>query len=166
MGEDTRSCMAVRGATAHQNGALLGYLLQGNVRLLRVRTAEGPGGRVAGRAVLRVLHREDNGAPVLYLDRIYCSGQAANDIRPRIRAQAVEIAVAMKLPLFENAAETTSAKPRPRRWRPPSAARRRSRRWPCWSVAASHPGSIRTEQKLYQMLQDYNIGIRAASKHW
>ena len=48
------SCLAIRTRNAPQNKALLGYVAQGNVRLLSVK---GAGGRLAARAVVRVLRR-------------------------------------------------------------------------------------------------------------
>lgn len=66
MGEELHSCMRIDKQCINENRGLLGYLLQGNVRLLLVR---GPSGRTLARAAVRLLARDDNGEPVIWLDQ-------------------------------------------------------------------------------------------------
>ncbi|CAM9888561.1 unnamed protein product, partial [Ectocarpus sp. 8 AP-2014] len=68
MGDDTRSCMGIRRSCSAQNRALMGYLLQGNARLVGVQSESG---RMEARAVLRLLLRQDNMTPVLFMDSVY-----------------------------------------------------------------------------------------------
>mmetsp|Transcript_2833 Transcript_2833/g.4046 ORF Transcript_2833/g.4046 Transcript_2833/m.4046 type:complete len:722 (+) Transcript_2833:84-2249(+) len=98
MGEDTRSCMSIRQSCSHQNRALLGYLLQGNTRLLTVKSKEG---KVTGRAILRLLLRSDTKAPVLFQDKIYTSGHLTDHLVGEIQGMAKEISKKLQLPLYD-----------------------------------------------------------------
>ena len=56
VGEDSNTCQRVTERNAPQNKALLGYCLQGNVKLATIRTGS-PNGKIVARAVLRLLVR-------------------------------------------------------------------------------------------------------------
>jgi len=56
LGESAKTCLRIAKNTAKQNRALLGYACQGNVRLVVLRTQRG---RILGRAILRVLLRQE-----------------------------------------------------------------------------------------------------------
>ncbi|CAN0429408.1 unnamed protein product, partial [Phaeothamnion confervicola] len=97
MGEDTRSCMAVRRNCAHQNKALVGYLLAGNVRLVVMRN---DAGRVEARAVARLLLRRDTMAPVLFCEEVYFASGASDALKRRVEEEAAELARAVGVPLY------------------------------------------------------------------
>ena len=93
MGEELRTCMRIDQQCVRENAALLGYLCQGHVRVLIIRDGDGGGdgdgalgegsgdadragddheavrGRVAARAVVRLLGRADTGEPILFVDQ-------------------------------------------------------------------------------------------------
>ena len=51
------------------NKGLLGYLLDGKIRALVIKSKEGPDGKILGRALLKLMW--DGEKPVLYLERFY-----------------------------------------------------------------------------------------------
>ena len=67
LASQVKSCMRIDKQCVRENRALLGYLMQGNVRLLLVRDADG---RTLVRAVARLLARGDTGDPVVFLDQV------------------------------------------------------------------------------------------------
>ncbi|CAM9675490.1 unnamed protein product [Choristocarpus tenellus] len=99
MGEDTRSCMGIRPACSVQNKALLGYLLQGNVRLVGVQSAHG---RMEARAVLRLLLRSDDMTPALYMDKIYYASHPDSALEEQVLLEAESISKALHVPLYQS----------------------------------------------------------------
>ena len=78
MGEELRTCMRIDEQCVRENAALLGYLAHGTCRLLVVTDVPSSDdaesdqphrGRVAARAMARLLGRADNGAPVIFVDQ-------------------------------------------------------------------------------------------------
>lgn len=95
MGEDMRSCMAIQLTYIHQNRALLGFVMQGNVRLIvsREKTEEGGRqGRLLARAAVRLLLRSDTNTPVLLLEDVYTTGSKSEDAVHDVKRQAHALA--------------------------------------------------------------------------
>lgn len=57
------------------------YLLQGNARLIGVRSDSG---RMEARAVLRLLLRQDNMAPVLFMDSVYYASNQDSSLEQQV----------------------------------------------------------------------------------
>ncbi|CAM9148932.1 unnamed protein product, partial [Discosporangium mesarthrocarpum] len=94
MGEDTRSCMGIRRSCVKQNKALLGYLLQGNVRFVGVQS---PSGCMEARSVLRLLLRSDSMAPALFMDQVYYASHPDPALEEQAKAQSVSNALGVPL---------------------------------------------------------------------
>lgn len=68
--EVPNSCQTIYGFP-HLNQGLLGYLLDGKIRPIVIKSKEGPEGKILGRALLKLLW--DGEKPVLYLEQLYLS---------------------------------------------------------------------------------------------
>ncbi len=62
------SCQRVDG-NADLNKGLLGYKMDGKIKILAIKSAEGPRGKINARCLLRLLW--DGGKPVLFMERFY-----------------------------------------------------------------------------------------------
>eukprot|EP00903_Cladosiphon_okamuranus_P013411 g12496.t1 len=108
MGDDTRSCMGIRRSCSAQNRALLGYLVQGNVRLVGVQSESG---RMEARAVLRLLLRHDNMAPVLFMDSVYYASNPDSSLEDQVVAEAQSVSTAVGVPLYRAGDKIPRAEP-------------------------------------------------------
>ncbi|KAL1518805.1 hypothetical protein AB1Y20_003085 [Prymnesium parvum] len=88
MGEQVRSCMRIEKQCVRENRALLDYVMQGNVRLLLVNDGSG---LIVGRAVVRLLAREDTGAPVVFVDQPLYRGAAVDSARAEAGEDSFEV---------------------------------------------------------------------------
>jgi hypothetical protein len=68
------SCQAVEG-DPNLNKGLLGYLLDGKIRMLTIKAADGPNEKIIGRAMLKLLW--DGSKPVLFLEQPYINRREA-----------------------------------------------------------------------------------------
>lgn len=89
------SCQAI-GGSSYLNKCLVGYLANGQNRLIAVKSSDG---RISSRALVRILLRE--GKPVLFLERLYPSNIRESE-KDAIYQMAVQKAQKMGLPLYES----------------------------------------------------------------
>ncbi|CAM9485171.1 unnamed protein product [Ectocarpus sp. 6 AP-2014] len=110
MGDDTRSCMGIRRSCSAQNRALMGYLLQGNARLVGVQSESG---RMEARAVLRLLLRQDNMTPVLFMDSVYYASNLDSSLEQQVAAEAQSVSEALGVPLYRAGDKIAKVEPTP-----------------------------------------------------
>ncbi len=91
------SCQRSDGDPNYNRG-LLGYLLNGHIRLIAIKDKEG---RIVTRALLRLLWDTDSKKPVLYLDHIYTRNNNP-DYPDIIKAFAIERAKELELTLLQS----------------------------------------------------------------
>lgn len=104
------SCQSIDGS-ANMNKALMGYVLDGKYRMLAV-TA--PGGHIQARCMLRLMCEED-GTPVLHLERLYSNPGVPAELEDALQGLARQKAAQMGCALVthENLPGTNGEYPRP-----------------------------------------------------
>ena len=91
-----------------QNKGLLGYLLQGNVKLLAAPSSDTESPRMQARAVLRLLIRSDDRSPMLLLEDMFFAARKTDpaadaQLTQNIAAQAQAISARLQVPLCSKA---------------------------------------------------------------
>ena len=94
--EVTGSCQGV-GASPKLNKCLMGYVMNGQTRVVVVKNGDG---RIVARSVLRLLWDDTNKKPVLLLEKLYTSGVVSQVVEDTVVKMAKSRAKTLGLPLL------------------------------------------------------------------
>ena len=109
IGHDPQTCMRIRKKNRATNRALLGYVAQGNTRVLGIREGAdstegevGPNGRFLSRAMARLLLCKETSETILFVDKSYdeAGGTPGQEALQEIDDQAVALADVLGVRLF------------------------------------------------------------------
>ena len=95
-------CICIYRKNASTNRALLGYLAQGNTRMLGVREEGRANGRFLSRAIARLLVCKKTGETVLFLDKPYddAGGSPSTEAEVSIYEQALALSAHLSVGLY------------------------------------------------------------------
>jgi len=93
------SCQSVF-AKAEHNKCLMGYVMNGQCRLLAVKNSKG---RIVARAIIKLLWAKEQNEPVLFMEKVYPKNTGSAADKNAIRALAEKRATAMGLNLYTEA---------------------------------------------------------------
>lgn len=93
------SCQKIHGGDPGYNKCLLGYIMDGNIRMLAVKNDKG---RIIARKIFRLLRNQSNREPVLLLERLYVNPGTPQEAIQALDEMALQRARALNLPLLSD----------------------------------------------------------------